>query len=78
MKKGSYYFGLLTDGEKKNYKEAVDILSKKGSWDFDKLMDFEFRSLDGFIRWSFILPLTTQGHDYWQNIANSNRENIEG
>lgn len=73
MKKGSYYFGLLNEEEKENYKN--NILTNLR---FNFLMEETFESFANFISKSFYWMHTPQGHTYWQNIANSNRENIEG
>lgn len=73
MKKGSYYFSLLTEDEKENYKNNILTHLR-----FNFLMDREYFSFEHFIDCAFYFDETPQGRKYWENIANSNRENIEG
>lgn len=70
IKKGSYWFKLLSPEEQGFYVEA---LKNNDNADFDFLMDYWFSDFRGFISGSFTWCGTEQGHNYWSDISNSER-----
>lgn len=70
MKTGKHYFGLLTDEEQRNFKQACEEV---GNISFDYLMESENDDFDSFISSAFRWRVTKQGFKYWDEIANSNQ-----
>ena len=71
MKTGKHYFGLLTEEEQRNFRQACE---ETGSISFDYLMESKNDNFDGFISSAFRWKATKQGFEYWDKIASSNRE----
>lgn len=69
MKTGKHYFGLLTEEEQRNFRQACEEQGK----DFHWIMNNKFQSFLIFIRGSILFRLTSQGYDYWNEISESNR-----
>lgn len=71
MKTGKHYFGLLTEEEQRNFKQACE---KLGNISFETLMRFDWKSFSDFIGSSFRFKYAPKGADYWYNIQHSNRD----
>lgn len=65
MKKGSYWFGFLSEKEQKEFRENV----KNAENNFPELINDEYRLFEYFITLAFWYDETPQGHDYWMAIA---------
>jgi len=65
MKKGSYWFSLLSEKEQKEYKENA-----KSDWYF--MIENESESFAWFIAGGFIWEYTPQGNEYWSRISQRN------
>jgi hypothetical protein len=68
MKTGKHYFGLLTDDEQRNFKQACE----EQGVNFDDAMTRGYNDLYGFIRINLTWGSTKQGFEYWDKIAGSN------
>lgn len=69
MKTGKHYFGMLTEEEQRNFKQACEEVGN----DFDYALTRGYNNLYGFIRVNLTWGRTRQGYEYWNEIANSNR-----
>jgi hypothetical protein len=65
MKKGSYWFSLLSEVEQKEFRENV----KNAEDNFPELMNDEYRLFEHFMTLAFWFDETLQGHDYWSLIS---------
>jgi hypothetical protein len=70
MKTGKHYYGMLTEEEQKNFKDACEEV---GNIPFDALMESYNMNFEYFISSAFHWRLTKQGIKYWNKIADSNR-----
>ena len=68
MKTGKHYFGLLTEEEQRNFKEACE----EQHVDFKELLDSRFANFKSFVQY-IVWSATKQGFEYWDKIASSNR-----
>lgn len=70
MKTGKHYFGLLTEDEQRNFKEACEEQRD----DFNILMGLHYRTFEQFIECGFHWNFTQQGFKYWCEISVSKRD----
>lgn len=72
MKTGKHYFGLLTEDEQRNFRQACD----EQGFEFRRKINIEYHSFSSFICRAFAWSETSenQGYYYWEAIANSNRD----
>lgn len=68
MKKGYYFYTLLTKEEQQEFKKEMGSRLKKYLSDF-------FNDFNIFLQCAFMWKHTDKGHDYWQDIWISKRTN---
>lgn len=70
MKSNREWFTLLTDKEQEEFKRNCDDFDI----DFEECLDMDSEDFEDFIAGAFVWSRTTQGCNYWKQIAESNRE----
>lgn len=68
MKTGKHYFGMLTEEEQINFKQACD----EQHVDFKELIDSRFANFKSFIEY-IVWSKSSQGYRYWLEVALLNR-----
>lgn len=71
MKTGKHYFGLLTEEEQRNFRQACE--ETIGTRPFDEIMTNEYTSFPYFIDSIKYWENTSNGYDYWEEITLSGR-----
>lgn len=65
-KKGSYFFKVLTDQEKIEFKQAFQ---RNRITEIENYLDKYYLSFERFMIYAFVWFETKQGNDYWQEIS---------
>jgi hypothetical protein len=78
MKKGSYWFGFLSEKEQEEFKQNFLIQTKKEAYiqSFETPFESYYLELEFEIMWFFVVRAfqwfgTEQGYSYWNEIAHN-------